>query len=200
MPTRARPARAPGIHDKNQPLMHSGGPGVRLLAILLASTAALAGCDDPAGIVRIHFSLRPPRVIDFGEDAGPPPVDPLDLSRAAGTVDVFVDMDHLSAEVTGLPPLADHEQAYHLWLSDSDRGGGWVLASEIEPQPSGAGAAHLDQVDVPIEYLTVRAAIVSLDEHEADEPSRLVVLTGAVGLDPEPTSATSGGGTPVHQH
>ena len=180
--------------------MRGGGLGVPLLAILLATAAPLAACDDALGIVRIHFSLRPPRVVDFGEDAGPPPADPFDLSRAAGTVEVFLDIHHLSSEMTGLPPLADPERAYHFWLSDSDRGGGWVLASEIEPQASGAGSAHLDQEEVAIDYPTIRAAIVSLDERATDEPSRLVVLTGAVGQDPDPTTPSTGTGGHVHVH
>lgn len=175
--------------------------GVRLVAILVAAIACFAGCDEALGIVRIHFSLRPPRVIDLGEDAGPPPVDRLDLSRAAGTLEVFVDIHHLSCEMTGLPAPEDPDLVYHLWLSDSERGGGWVLASPVHLLASGAGSAHLDQDEVAIAYATVRAGIVSLDEQTDEEPSRIVVLTGAVGQDPETETETgSGGGAPVHQH
>ena len=179
--------------------MRARGLGVRFL--LAGAGLLAAGCSDPTGIVRIHFGLRPPRVIEFGEDAGPPPVDPYDLRRASGTVEVFVDIQHLTSELSGLPALSDPERVYRFWLSDSDRGGGWVLASELEPTPAGAAAVHLNPPDVAIDLPTVRAAIVSIEARaETDEPSRLVVLTGAVGQDPEPSTTGAGNGAPVHQH
>lgn len=165
----------------------------------MALAIALAGCDDPLGVVRIHFLMVPPNVIDFGEDAGPPPVDPFDLSRAHGTLQMFSDIHHLTSEYEGLPTPTDPELAYLLWLSASERGGGWTLASPLTLRDNGEGAAHLDQAVVPFDYPTLRSAILTLDATDAEEPSSIVVLTGVVGNEPEAEAAPASG-APVHQH
>lgn len=172
-----------------------------LAVICRASVAALAlaGCDDPQGITRIHFSMNPPNVTDFGADAGPAPVDLFDLTRASGTIQVLAELDHLSSEYSGLPLSSDPERGYLLWLSASDPGEDWTLASELTPRPSGAAEAHLGQADVAIDFLTVRSAVVTLDPDDADEPSRAVVLTGAAGNEPEVEAAPAGGGS-AHEH
>jgi hypothetical protein len=170
------------------------------LAVAGVLALALAGCDDPLGIVRLHFLLNPPNVIDFGADAGPPPVDLFDLSRASGTVQVFPDIHHLTSVCSGLPTPSDPELAYLLWLSASERGGDWTLASSLTLRPSGAAAAHLDQADVPFDYLELRAAIVTLEPADTAEPSRVVILTGVLGNEPEVEAAAPAGGGGAHQH
>lgn len=169
-------------------------------SVVFIFALALGGCGDPQGIVRVHFSMTPPNVIDFGADAGAPPVELFDLSRASGTLDVFADIHHLTSEYSGVPTPTDPEQEYLLWLSASDRGGDWTLGGELTLQPSGAAAVHLDQADVPMDFLTVRAAVLTLDFHEATEPSPAVVLTGAVGRDEETAAAPAGTGAHVHEH
>lgn len=176
------------------------GKSLQAAIVVGAAALALAACDDSLGIVRIHFSMKPPRVITFEEDAGPPPVDLFDLSRATGTLEVFAEIHHLTSEYTGMPTPTEPEHEYMLWLSASDRGGDWTLGGELTLQPSGAAAVHLDQADVPMDFLTVRAGIVTLDHHDAAEPSRAVVLTGAVGQDEDVVVAPTGGGGHVHEH
>lgn len=174
----------------------------------LALAAMVAGCDEPVGIVRLHFLMNPPNVVDFGADAGPPPVDLFDLSRATGTVQVFPDIPdlpseyepHLTSEYEGLPAPSDPELAYLLWLSASDRGGDWTLASPLTLRPSGAAAAHLNAGDVSFDFLDVRAAIVTLEPPDTSEPSHVVILTGVLGNEPEVEAAAPSGGGGAHQH
>lgn len=172
--------------------------GASVRAVLVAGLLA-GGCDDPAGIVRIHFLMNRPSVIDFGEDAGPPPVDPFDLSRAQGTIEVIAELEHLTSQYEGVPVPADPELAYLLWLSASESGGDWTLAASLTVRDSGKAAAHLDQADVPFPFLDLRAAIVTLEDAAATEPSSVVVLTGVIGNEPE-GEASSAGEAPGHEH
>jgi hypothetical protein len=173
-------------------------PGLRVL--LLVAAVSFCGCDDPVGLVRIHFSLSPPRVLELEHDHEPAPVDLLALAQAQGSVEVMVAEDHLSALVEGLPVPDDPELTYMLWLSPSEEGAAWVEASHLEPLPSGAASAHLGQADVPMDFATVRAAIVTLGPHHAEEPPHLIVLTGAVGRDEDPAVEESGTGGGGHEH
>jgi hypothetical protein len=182
--------------------------GRRRVAGVLVLAAALGGCDEPGGIARIHFLMNPPNLIDFGADAGPPPADLFDLSRATGTIQVFADIPdlpseyepHLTSEFEGLPTPSDPELAYLLWLSGSDHGGDWTLAGPLTLEPSGAAAAHLNAGDAPFDYLELGAAIVTLEPADTREPSRTVILTGVLGNEPEVEAAAPAGGGGVHQH
>jgi hypothetical protein len=175
----------------------SGGAWNRAALVLAGMLAG--GCDDPAGIVRIHFLMNRPNVVDFGDDAGPPPVDPFDLSRAQGTIEVIAELDHLTSVYEGVPAPADPALAYLLWLSASENGGGWTLAAPLTVRDDGKASAHLDQADVPFPFLDLRAAIVTLEDAGATEPSSVVVLTGVVGNEPE-AAASGSGEAPGHEH
>ena len=166
----------------------------------LLFVAVLVGCDDPQGIVKIHFSLRAPRVVELGDDAGPAPIDLVAASHATGTVEIFADIGHLSVALLGLPPTADPALTYAFWLSDSESGGGWVAIDEVVPQATGAGAVHHDQVDVSIDLPTVRSALLTLGAPDSAEPSHLVVLGGGVGQDPEPAATGAAPTGHTHEH
>ncbi len=147
--------------------------------LVLVAASAMLGCGEPAGVVRVHFALEPPAMVDFAGLA-PPAIDPLALSRAEGTLDATPTTSHMVVSFVGLPPPpADPHMVYRLRLSASMNGGGWVHAADVEPAASGAGFAHLRQRDVPLGFATVRSAILTLDPHEATEPSVTIILSGA---------------------
>lgn len=172
---------------------------MRLCGLLLLTASGLLGCGDPAGVVRIHFALTPPTAFDFGGRT-PPPVDPLALSRAQGSLEATPPTNHLVAAFTGLPPgPADPILVYRFWLSPSVTGGSWARAADVSPNASGAGFAHVRQSDVTLRIADIRSAMLTLDAPDATAPSSTIILAGA--SDPESDAdGSDGGGGGGHMH
>lgn len=174
---------------------------MRTSRILPFAFFTLLGCSEPAGIVRVHFELHPPAVIDFG-GLTPPPVDPLVVSRADGAVDALPGDEELEVEFSGLPPSpTSPHMMYRLWLSPSPSGGAWVYAAEVGPNALGAASLHLEQANIALPFEALRSAVLTLDAHEAVGPSHTVILAGAARPDsPATVPGADAGGGGGHNH
>lgn len=173
---------------------------VAALAALAAAASWLSGCSDPAGIMRIHFALRPPAVVDFGAQS-PPPLDPLAVARAEGTVEAMPPADQLTTELHGLPTPSSVHIAYRLWLSASEEGSGWTRAAEVQLPPSGAVSVQIAQANVAIDLASVRSAMLTLDSVHEQGPSATVILAGSVGQSAGAQApAYDAGGAVGHMH
>lgn len=167
---------------------------MRLCGLVLLAASGLLGCGDPAGVVRVHFALSPPTAVDFG-GLTPPPVDPLALSRAQGSIEATPPTNHLVGSFAGLPPApGDPYLVYRFWLSPSSTGGSWAHAADVNPNASGAGFAHVRQTDVALRIASIRSAMLTLDPPDATGPSTTIILAGAAAEQSADDHVDAGGG------
>ncbi|MCC7542311.1 MAG: hypothetical protein IT379_39195 [Deltaproteobacteria bacterium] len=169
-------------------------------AMAVIAAGIVAGCDAPEGIIRIHFELSPPAAVDFGAQ-DPPPIDPMAVSDAAGSIETEPAEGHLAVALSGLPLPASEHVLYRLWVASDEHDAAWVFAAELRPAPSGAASLQIDQTELGMELVMLRSAILTLEGHGDVGPGSAIILAGAASEhEDEETPAAGGDGGGGHTH